>query len=118
MDRQAFIAWLKQQKYAGKIQAGTPEALARLDACLDRLEAHLSTHWGGVELVEMPLAALQRFPFDLVANDDGNLGSLFSYLGRADVQAYLERTGERSNAIIDYAWFIQQASDLEDQIIF
>ena len=233
MNRQAFIAWLKQQKYAGKIQAGTPEALARLDACLDRLEAYLAARWDSVVLVDTPLPALQQFPFDLVANDDGNLGSLFSYLDRpdlvrymgqvsalkyfgnktldsifkdmpemkssvkalhkgkiqmaaglhtqgatptgraeiarqsglsegtvllmvkccdlcrmtgmagqalrrslamgydtlarfraatpegirADLQAYLERTGERSNAMIDYAWFIEQANDLEDQII-
>jgi hypothetical protein len=36
---------------------------------------------------------------------------------RADVAAYLERTGERTNAMIDYAGFIQQAQDLEDQIV-
>ena len=82
MNRQAFIAWLKQQKYAGKIQAGTPEALARLNACFDRLETHLATHWDGIDPAEMPLQALQQFPFDLKANDDGNLGSLFSYLDR------------------------------------
>ncbi|MHB1354456.1 MAG: DUF4332 domain-containing protein [Anaerolineae bacterium] len=95
MDRQAFIDWLKQQKYAGKIQAGTPEALARLDACLDRLEVHLNSGWSGIDLAEIPLHALQQFPLDLKANDDGNLGSLFSFLGRDDLVRYMGQVSAR-----------------------
>ena len=85
MDRTAFIEWLKLQKYSGKMYTSRPEALARVHASLDRLEAYLVASWDGVTPQAMSLAALESYPFDLKADDDGVLGALCAYLQRPDL---------------------------------
>jgi hypothetical protein len=95
MDRTAFIEWLKLQKYSGKIFTSRPEALARVHASLDRLEAYLAANWDGVAPRAMSLAALESYPFDLKADDDGILGALCAYLQRPDLSAYMGQVSAR-----------------------
>ena len=86
--------------------------------------------------------ALRGCPYDLPANDDGNLRLLFQLLERADLleqvamgyetlaafrastperiraepDAYLAAHGKRTSRMIDYGSFVWQARRLEDMV--
>ena len=85
MDRQALIAQIKTERYAGKrFQEDEATHSARLFRSLDRFDAYLREQ--GIERVEdTTLEVLKAFPFNYPENDDEHLRWVFSYLGRREL---------------------------------
>ena len=90
MDKQAFVDWIKEQRYVGKgFKEDEKEMVERLDRALDRFCAYLREAHGITRIEDTTMDALRQFEFDLPANDDQHLRLVFSYLGRSDLTEHL-----------------------------
>ena len=90
MDRQAFIDWVKEQRYSGKRlkeeEAAQVELLYR---SIDRFCVYLREERDIVQIEDTILEALRAFDFNLPENDDEHLPLAFSYLGRDDLVEHI-----------------------------
>ena len=90
MDKQALIAWIKEQRYVGKCFAEDEEMqVARLDRSVDRFRAYLREECGLERIEGTTLDALKAFGFSYPENDDEHLSLVFSFLGRRELADYM-----------------------------
>lgn len=90
MDRQAFIDWVKEQRYSGKrFKEEEAAQVERLYRSVDRFCAYLREERNIERIEDTSLDALRRFPYNCPENDDEHLRLAFSYLGLDDLAAYM-----------------------------
>jgi hypothetical protein len=90
VDKQAFVEWIKEQRYSGKsFKEDEQRQVQLLYGTLDRFCAYLSDAHGIAHIEDTTLDALRQFAFDLPANDDHHLRLVFSYLGRSDLTEHM-----------------------------
>ena len=90
MDKQAFIAWIKNQIYVGKgFKEDEEEQVKRLNRTLDRFSKYLRDKHDIEHLEDTTLDILRQFDFNYPANDDQNLRLAFSFLGMKELVEYM-----------------------------
>ena len=90
MDKQAFIIWIKEQRYVGKsFKEDEEEQARRLYRTLDRFCVYLQEECGIKHIEHTTLDMLQKFDFNYPENDDQNLRLAFSYLGRKELVDFM-----------------------------
>jgi hypothetical protein len=90
VDRQELVAWIKEQLHLGKpLTKREEEEVERLYGTLDRFCTYLQAEQDIAHIEDTTLDALRHFQFDLPANDDQHLRSVFSRLGRSDLLEFL-----------------------------
>ena len=90
MEKQAFIAWIKNQIYVGKgFIEDEEEQVKRLYRTLDRFSIYLRDKHS-IQLIEdTTLDVLRQFDFIYPENDDQNLRLAFSFLGKKELAEYM-----------------------------
>jgi len=90
MEKQAFVAWVKEQRYCGKRfkeeEAAQVECLYR---SLNRFCTYLREERDIERIEGTTLEALRAFDFNYPENDDEHLGLVFSYLDRRDLAEHM-----------------------------